>query len=389
MKKSFFILTVLFFTSYLFSMGSKNQRNFVKGNIIDKTEAVKAASEVEIVDLAKAAIEFSLNYKEILGDDSDLSALAISGITALPVEYIENSNMTEKNLISEKLIGLYSVFEDENVKIAVLNKISSFKFSVENFIPLLNDFVKNSSVNEENLVLLKSVVNTLGSIGNNQSFIIMLGALSEKKWEPLFENLEKSLCMLAEPLEKEILDILRRGNVKDCRRLFDLIVKKSENSQIFKAEIAENVLLRTIYIYENSNSTGEDLISLQLECFNFLKKLKWTRASNTIVSYLKTARSEYDQKLLEEDKFCEIITGVSDVAPIGAIQPLATYLIFLNSKMEEKSSDVSENLVLAIIKSLGAIGDKNAFDALLGVTYFEYSDSVIAAARDALAKLKW
>lgn len=389
MKKSFFILTVLFFTSYLFSMGSKNQRNFVKGNIIDKTEAVKAASEVEIVDLAKAAIEFSLNYKEILGDDSDLSALAISGITALPVEYIENSNMTEKNLISEKLIGLYSVFEDENVKIAVLNKISSFKFSVENFIPLLNDFVKNSSVNEENVVLLKSVVNTLGSIGNNQSFIIMLGALSEKKWEPLFENLEKSLCMLAEPLEKEILDILRRGNVKDCRRLFDLIVKKSENSQIFKAEIAENVLLRTIYIYENSNSTGEDLISLQLECFDFLKKLKWTRASNTIVSYLKTARSEYDQKLLEEDKFCEIITGVSDVAPIGAIQPLATYLIFLNSKMEEKSSDVSENLVLAIIKSLGAIGDKNAFDALLGVTYFEYSDSVIAAARDALAKLKW
>ena len=389
MKKSFFILTVLFFTSYLFSMGSKNQRNFVKGNIIDKTEAVKAASEVEIVDLAKAAIEFSLNYKEILGDDSDLSALAISGITALPVEYIENSNMTEKNLISEKLIGLYSVFEDENVKIAVLNKISSFKFSVENFIPLLNDFVKNSSVNEENLVLLKSVVNTLGSIGNNQSFIIMLGALSEKKWEPLFENLEKSLCMLAEPLEKEILDILRRGNVKDCRRLFDLIVKKSENSQIFKAEIAENVLLRTIYIYENSNSTGEDLISLQLESFDFLKKLKWTRASNTIVSYLKTAMSEYDQKLLEEDKFCEIITGVSDVAPIGAIQPLATYLIFLNSKMEEKSSDVSENLVLAIIKSLGAIGDKNAFDALLGVTYFEYSDSVIAAARDALAKLKW
>lgn len=389
MKKSFFILTVLFFTSYLFSMGSKNQRNFVKGNIIDKTEAVKAASEVEIVDLAKAAIEFSLNYKEILGDDSELSALAISGITALPVEYIENSNMAEKNLISEKLIGLYSVFEDENVKIAVLNKISSFKFSVENFIPLLNDFVKNSSVNEENVVLLKSVVNTLGSIGNNQSFIIMLGALSEKKWEPLFENLEKSLCMLAEPLEKEILDILRRGNIKDCRRLFDLIVKKSENSQIFKAEIAENVLLRTIYIYENSNSTGEDLISLQLESFDFLKKLKWTRASNTIVSYLKTARSEYDQNLLEEDKFCEIITGVSDVAPIGAIQPLATYLIFLNSKMEEKSSDVSENLVLAIIKSLGAIGDKNAFDALLGVTYFEYSDSVIAAARDALAKLKW
>lgn len=389
MKKSFAIIISLLFASSLFAMGSKNQRNFVKGNLSDKTEAVKAASEAEIVDLAKAAIEFSLNYKEILGEDRDLSTLAISGIMALPVEYIENSNLTEKNLISEKLIGLYSVFEDENVKIAVLNKVSSFKFSVENFVPLLNDFVKNNSVSEENIVLLKSVIDTLGSIGNNQSFIIILNALSEKKWQPLFDNLEKSLCKLAEPLEKEVLDILRRGNIRDCRRLFDLIIKKSENSQIFKAEIAENVLSRTIYIYENSNSTSEDLILLQLECFDFLKKLKWTRASNTVVSYLKTARYEYEQKLLEENKFCEVITGISDVAPIGSIQPLATYLIFLNSKMEEKSTEVSENLVLAIIKSLGAIGDKNAFDALLGVTYYEYSDSVIAAAREALAKLKW
>ena len=121
-------------------MGSKNQRNFVKGNIIDKTEAVKAASEVEIVDLAKAAIEFSLNYKEILGDDSDLSALAISGITALPVEYIENSNMTEKNLISEKLIGLYSVIEDENVKIADLNKTYPFQCYIDTLIHAFIDF---------------------------------------------------------------------------------------------------------------------------------------------------------------------------------------------------------------------------------------------------------
>ena len=57
--------------------------------------------------------------------------------------------------------------------------------------------------------------------------------------------------------------------------------------------------------------------------------------------------------------------------------------------MEDKSFSPAESVVLAIISALGTVGDKNAFDALLGVTYYEYSDSVIAAARDALAKLKW
>lgn len=389
MKKIIFLLLVFNFSVLSFYAASKNQRTFVKGNLSDKTEAVKAASEVEVVDLAKAAIEFSINYKDILGEDRELSTLAISGVIALPNEYIENSNSTERNLISEKLIALYSLFDDENVKIAVLNKISSFTFPVDNFIPLLNDFIKNSTLNEENTALLRSSIQTLGTIGNEQSFTILFSSLSEKKWQPLFETMEESLCKLAEPLEKQLLELVRRGNLKDCRRIFDLIIKKSQCSQIFKAEIAENVLSRTIYIYENSNTFGDDLIPLQIECFDFLRKLQWTRASNTAVSYLKTARYEYDSKVLDEEKFCEIITGIIDVAPIGAIQPLSTYLVFLNSKMEEKSPEVSENIVLAIIKSLAAIGDKNAFDALLGVTYFEYSDSVIAAARDALAKLKW
>jgi hypothetical protein len=64
------------------------------------------------------------------------------------------------------------------------------------------------------------------------------------------------------------------------------------------------------------------------------------------------------------------------------------YLDSLNKEME-KGTVPSKQVVLAVITALGGLGDKTAFDYLLYVTYLEYPEEVIAAARDALAKLKW
>ena len=48
-----------------------------------------------------------------------------------------------------------------------------------------------------------------------------------------------------------------------------------------------------------------------------------------------------------------------------------------------------EEVLLAVIESLGALGDKAAFDNLLYVTYLPYSETITTAARTALAGLKW
>ena len=55
----------------------------------------------------------------------------------------------------------------------------------------------------------------------------------------------------------------------------------------------------------------------------------------------------------------------------------------------EKGTPVASEIVLAVINTLGAIGDKSAFDSLLAVTYLNYEESVLTAARDALSGLRW
>ena len=388
-RHNLFIFLLFFIPAVIFATGSKNQKRFVGGNLQDKTTSVKEASDSEVVDLAKAAIEFSINYKDIMGNDRDFAALAVAGVIALPQAFIENASDSEKNLISEKFLSLYRIFEDNTVRIAVLNKISACALKSGEIIEELNSFVKNENPSSVDMALVKCIIQTLGTIGNSDSCGILFSAIPQKKWEAFKGDLEKSFKILLSDNERLSLDLISHGNAQEIRTIFNLVAKNEENSKNFIAEIAENVLLRSIYIVENSSSAGEDLLNLQQEAFGLLKSLNWTRASNTAVQYFEQARKEFDKGLIKEDDFCSVIVSLPVVSPIGSIQPLSSYLVSINKCMEDKSFSPAESVVLAIISALGTVGDKNAFDALLGVTYYEYSDSVIAAARDALAKLKW
>lgn len=390
MKKLLLNVFLLSFTSLiLWAEGSNNQKRFVGGNLKDKTTSVKEASEAEVVDLSKAAVEFSINYKDIMGDDRELSALAVAGIIAIPQSYIEEAPDSEKKLLSEKFLQVYKIFDDNTVKITVLNKISSCSLNGSAFTSTLNDFIKNENPASYDMALVKTIIQTLGNIGDADSFGILFEAIPKKDWELLRGDLEKSFKMLLSDNQNLTLDLISKGNPLELRTIFDLIAKNDENSKNFSAEIAENVLLRSIYIIDNSSSAGEDLPVLQQEALALLKNLQWTRASNTAVKYFEQAAREYKNGVIKEEDFCSIITSIPIVSPIASIQPLSSYLVSLNQLMEDKSYTPAENVVLSLISALGSVGDKNAFDALLGVTYYEYSNTVIAAARDALAKLKW
>ena len=85
----------------------------------------------------------------------------------------------------------------------------------------------------------------------------------------------------------------------------------------------------------------------------------------------------------------QVVLGLKNTVPLKAVSLLCEHLSQLNKMMEQNEQSVSENLVFSIIQTLGAIGDKNAFDSLRAVAYYNYSDTVISAARDALARLKW
>lgn len=386
MKKTAIFISVLCLYSFCFSQSSKNLKQFIRGNIQDKISSIRNASQEENVSISLMALDFCLQNKAVLEDDRDLDALCLLSLLSLPYNYTDSLSQNEKAEFSEKILEIFNSFSDENVRIAVLNKISSGKLDSPSFVELLNSFLSDDFQNFSQ-DFYKNLISASGEIGNEQTFKILFEKYRDDSFKSFKSELKEAIVKLSDNSVKDITDIISSGNLSDLRFIFETIVQNEKKTQVFRSQIAENILSASIYITEDNSSLNE-LILLQVEVMKFLAESKWTRGSDTILKFYNLAKNEYTNGIMNTSDFCIVIKAVSETVPIKAVSLFSDYLIELN-RQKENDADVQEEIVLALISALGAIGDKNAFDSLLSVTYYDYSDEVINKARSALAGLKW
>lgn len=390
MKRAAIFIVSFFLCVRAFSAeGTPNQKKFIRGSLSEKTAAVREANESEAAELSQNAIQFAINYRELLGKDRDLSALAVAGVLSLPADYVHALSEPEKEAVAADFYRLYTLFSDETVKIAVLNRLVLLQLPGVSFAELLNTSVKSGSFASASQALNTAVISALGTIGNQESFRLLFNSLDNPAYAAYNNEIKNSVEQLMEDAEGDILSFIQRGSVTQCRKLFDLCVKNEKISEKLKANIAENILSRTIYIMENSNTSVEQLVSLQIDAYNVLVEQEWTRASRIAVQFYNSSKELYAEKKLSDVQFADIIAKLPVLAPLDCTIAFSSYLQQINKAKETETNVPSDVVILSIIQSLGAVGDKNAFDSLLSVTYFNYSDAVIKAARDALAGLKW
>lgn len=390
MKK---ILSILFFISLVFQIFPQNKDSkikFIKGNIVDKTKAIKESTGEDSYWLAEKAIQFALDNKEILGNDRELDALVVSAILTITPEYVASADKLSQAEILFNFTKLFNIFSSSNtVQIAVLSKILLLKDSIQTteFTEELNKYLQSDGIATADKSVLKSVISTLESIGNNKSFNILFSLYINPEFESVQNELETTLIKLAPNYIDEILYIINEKDIVKNKPLFEKIVKNSKISKNNLCEIAENLLNSSILYVENSTEK-DDFTKLQIEVLQVLSSNNWTRASSSAISFFIFAKDKFTNGLISEEDMIKIVSSLINVAPIESISPLVSYLVELNS-LTEMGKSVSIPVVEAVIKTLGAIGNKSAFDSLLGVTYLNYPESVLSAAREALAGLKW
>lgn len=391
MKK--IIISAFLLTQFSLIFAQTAQSKFIKGNISEKTAAVREANDKEIDWVSTQAIKFVSESYAILGDDRELEGLAVAAILSLPNDYGSNLNESERNAFAQQLITLYSQFNNSStVRMAILSKY----MQIRSFIPTdlltetLNQDLQANGFITKDIALSKSIVNTLGLIGNNSSFVIIYNYYAEDKLIALENDVEQALVTLIPKSINEINKIIHNKNVNQLTKIFNLINKNYKISQNFLSEIAENLLNETILLMSSSSDKKQNLISIQLGSLKILNDYKCTRASGSVLAYFDIAKNEYNNNSISDEEFIEVISALGNLAPIDSVNTLILYLEELNRNVEKEIKvSVSSSVVTAVINTLGAIGDKSAFDSLLAVTYLNYPDSVLTAAREALSGLKW
>ncbi len=390
MKKFFSLLFFISFVFQIFPQNKDSKIKFIKGNIVDKTKAIKESTGEDSYWLAEKAIQFALDNKEILGNDRELDALVVSAILTITPEYVASADKLSQAEILFNFTKLFNIFSSSNtVQIAVLSKILLLKDSIQttDFTEELNKYLQSDGIATADKSVLKSVISTLESIGNNKSFNILFSLYINPEFESVQNELETTLIKLAPNYIDEILYIINEKDIAKNKPLFEKIVKNSKISKNNLCEIAENLLNSSILYVENSTEK-DDFTKLQIEVLQVLSSNNWTRASSSAISFFIFAKDKFTNGLISEEDMIKIVSSLINVAPIESISPLVSFLVELNS-LTEMGKSVSIPVVEAVIKTLGAIGNKSAFDSLLGVTYLNYPESVLSAAREALAGLKW
>ena len=397
MKKALFLFTLpLVFN--LYGAGSSDlEKKFIKGSIQDKTQAVKDASEQEGLALSIKGIDFILENSSIAGDDRDFSALAIASLLNLPKDGMALEKMFPS--VTESLVSLFEIFNDETVRISVIDRFASLSksksfFKVQN---MMNSCLNEKGNNFTNSPVTKKTVEFLGEFGNSESFMLIYD-LWRKNICPYFTSeLESAVVSLASANITESIKLISSSSVGEIGDFFQLIENSSEVSPNFKAEIAENALLATIHIMEDeskgygagvSDEEGKTLAGIQTRLLNAIATENWTRGAALSVRFFAIARDEYKNSYLNEEQFIQVIEDVASLAAQNVAHTLSAYLAVINGNTE-KNTVSARNVVLAVINSLGELGDKTAFDNLLYVTYLNYPEDIKSAARTSLRKLKW
>lgn len=390
-KKSFLLILFVLFSISLYAQNNSYTIQYLKGNITDKTRAIKESTGSESDYLANRAIEYALENKELLGTDRDLDALVVAAVLSISDDYLKNSNDEEKVKFSEKLYNLYSNFEDSNtVEIAILTKLESIKdlLPIEKFVNNLNNKLKNENMNDMDPSFLKTTLSCLEKMGNTESFIILYYFYSADKYPKFEEEIEKTLITLSPNAVNEILGFIKEADSNQLKRIYSLTTKTQKLSKNNVCIIAENLLNRSILLMGDSSKILPEDIDLQITCLKILADNKWTRASDSVLSYFQITKSLYKINSINDEDFTFVISSLSSITPLKAVSPLTSYLEELNGR-KENGEEVSSSVILSLINTLGAIGDKAAFDSLLAVTYLSYEEAILSAARQALSGLRW
>ena len=185
MKRTLSFIVLLIAALSLYGQNNSSKIKFIKGNISDKTAAVREASGADAEWISDQAIDFCLENKALLGNDRDLDGLAVAAILSYSPDTVKKSSDAKKQKLTDNFISLFTEFnKSSTVQIALISKIVNLKDSMPtlSFTALLNSYLKTTDIKSADSGVFKASVNALEAIGNNESFKLLYGFLNDNAY---------------------------------------------------------------------------------------------------------------------------------------------------------------------------------------------------------------
>lgn len=354
-------------------------KQYITGGLAEKTRAVTSSTGKEAYTLSRAAMSYSIAYKPLLGDDKELTALAVAAVLSLNRENIAGLDDSEKSSLTGDLCSVLQLFSsDDSVRSAVISRALQLKDKLP-----LGQLVECLNLIAAAKQDASDVVNALSQIGDERSFAVLY-TLPDTE-----DALAAILCRVPAALYAAT-NVIQKGNNVDVSCILRLAQRYDVNDNL-RGEIAEAALKKVVLQTPGDKAASEGAPDILVRALAVLKEIRWTRSSKVVYEALS--------KEMEEgvacDTLCQTIDAASVLSPIDSQHLITSLLTMKVQFLGEGTGAMDANkdaikVINACIKALGAIGDKSAFDALLAVTNASGIDRATKdSANMALSQLKW
>ena len=369
-----------------FVMGSVQDKTIILQDISEKYSFADESTPDVFKTMPLEAVTFVVTAVQNVGVQQSLIDLALVAVPLYPVQNQGDIALLWSLFKQVPSKELYVKIFDKLLELPENSKLL-YNYSEDMYAFVLEDI--NSGLANKEASLLATEI--MGRINKSTSFKNLFNLYLANTDEDLNTVIEASLLKTLPVSETVALSLMEDTSVSVREKLsfFYLVQSSPEISDIFKSDLAEKLLsIATINVGDSEEERAE-LIELQFATLHRLSSSLWVKAMDTVVDFFPIARSEYEQGLISAEQFVDVLYCLQNFATNGSVAVLNGYLKDLNSAASTDMSSVDENVVMAVITGLGALGSKEAFDNLLYVTYLPYSEKVRTTARDAMAMLQW
>ena len=392
----FLLLVFICFQAFCESPVLQNyKRQFSMGDMPAKIQILEeAAFNRELGEskglLYEFALAFALNNFEFLKDDPELTKIINISINGLQNEY----NIQDINVLWE----LFLKYQDSNTGadlIIVMGKLGkNNKYIIDNINNFLLEqnriFISGGSNTTRgggvNYTIVSACITAIMELGDISSLPALFGIISAGYPEVITFEAYGAIELIPGNLMQFLLEIIENSKPSEKYIAFRIAEANQRLTPSELGQLAEIALEQCLISYSSDNDL--DLLDMRYAAVVMLTKLRWTRANTLAIRNYYRVHADYQHETASKERLLEGIELLGAVGNSDAALALGLQLGLIHTRTG-RTGEYDREITLAVVQALGAIGDKDAFDLLLTVSYLSYSEDIQAAAREAIDRLRW
>jgi len=387
---------LFFFSLALFGESPAMQayiQRFIRADLLGKVDILNEASLNSLLDsnsLYEYAIQFIIDSYAQIGDLRDMNNIIRISKDGLIQENRSGKidNVRLNNIINNLWI-LFIEYPDSNIKGEIIITLSNIGKGNRGLVEKINKY--QSEVNKAFLSgetvdysVVSACISALMMLGDSSSYPVLFGIIFSGYPEVIASESFGALVLIPGNLQRYIISIVENNPPGEKYTAFRAFMNSDRLTIPERGQLAEVALSQSLL----AGRDDPDLTDMRYDAVRTLSRLRWTRANTLAIRHYYIVQADYTHDLISKDRFLEAIACLGAVGNSDAALVLGLQLGLINIRTES-TGVFDEEITLEIVRSLGLIGDNAAFYHLSYVTNLPYTEYIIAAAEEAISRLKW